>query len=191
MAIEEFWGNLRNAISQSATTTSWLSPWSVDEFDLNDFRFLDQDQQQALKESVEQFLDVAHQIPDKQSATETQIETGRKAFEKIVQLLRPDRYWDAESLRTEVLLNRELRAKVPGWVTAISCETGTDSVGDPALWVWLDVTDKAVDQGKIEKNWRPLHDAVEAAYRNIRGRRWLYIHFRSPDAFARKEGGAA
>jgi hypothetical protein len=211
MAIDDFWRNLQTAASlyaPSATTDSahvdagameqmlrgavrWLTPRSVDGFRIEDFEFLEEEQRSILGESVERFLAVARQVPGNKPATPEQAEEGRAAFEAILRVLQPDRFKDAESFRTQVLLDRELEGKLPGWVTGISCETGLDLVGDPAIWIWVDVTDDATNRRKVAKEGQAIHETIETAYRRIGGRRWPFIRFRSPDASARRQGASA
>jgi len=195
MAIEDFWNHLRGAAGAFARATSedvtWLNRESVRDFDPNDFRFLPEDQRTALATGVDRFLAVANRVPDDAEPTRSQIDQGRTAFGEILAILQPHRFWDAESFRTQTLIEPELRGKLPRWVTGISCETFTDLDGDPAIRIWVDVTDKATDKGKIEKEGDSIDRAVESAYRRIGGQLWTSIRFRSPDAFLRREGGAA
>lgn len=211
MAIDDFWLNLRTAASLYSPTVAadsprvdtgylermlrgavmWLTPRSVDGFDPNDFQFLDEDQQARLRAVVERFRAVASSVPGNQPATRPQAEEGRAAFAEILQILQPHRFRDAESFQTQVLLERGLRGQLPRWVTGLFCETGTDVGGDPAVWIWVEVTDDATTKGRIEKEGQGVHELISAAYRRIGGRRWPFIRFRSPDALARREGGAA
>jgi hypothetical protein len=211
MAIDDFWLNIRTAASFYAPTVTtdmphldaeelermlraavmWLTPDAVDGFDPNDFKFLDEQRQAALRASVERFRAVASQVPVNRAATRAQAEAGRAAFADILQILQPHRFRDAESFQTQVLLERALQGKLPRWVTGLFCETGTDVGGDPAIWIWVEVTDDATTKGRVEKEGQAIHDQIDSAYRKIGGRRWPFIRFRSPDAFARREGGAA
>lgn len=211
MAIDDFWRNLRTAaslVAPSATTDwldadtgaveshlraamIWLTPRSVDGFDPNDFRFLDEDQQVALQESIERFRKVAEQVPGNKPATRLHAKEGRNAFGEILKLLQPHRFKDAESFRMQVLLERELKGQLPDWVTGIDCETGLDLSDEPAIWIWVHVTDDAVDKGKFAKQVLAIHDAVEAAYQRIGGRRWPFVRFQNPDAFAHRKGASA
>lgn len=201
MAIEEFWQNLRTAARSAGPATdlpspgsapgaaAWLNSRSLDGFDAAEFAFLPPDQQQTLEDAVRRFRTIATDTPAGRLPTPARVSEARAAFAEILQILQPERFWDAESFRTHVGLNRELAGKLPKWVTGVTCETGFDHVGDPAIWIWVDVTDKAVDQHKIEKHNRQIRELVEAAYRSTRGHRWPFVRFRSPDAFAK--GGAA
>jgi len=208
MAIDEFWRNLRTAASLYSPTVAadsrsidvpriesslrsadlWLTLRSIDGFEIGEFEFLDEDRRIALNESVQRFREVAGAVRADKPATPAQANEGRAAFEAILSILQPHRFHDAESFRTLVLLERELAGRLPNWVTALHCETGTDLAGDPGIWIRVDVTDAAVDKGKVVKQWQIVHDAVETAYARIGGRRWPFIRFRSPDAFAHRQG---
>lgn len=207
MAIEEFWSNLRTAVGLFASTGAvdlakekpdreerfqrigdgWLTERTVDGFDPNEFRFLDEEQQAALTKSVERFRAAAREVRADKPATQLQTEEGRGALEEILHILQPHKFRDAESFWTQVVLERELQALLPAWVTGICCECGVDSVGGAAVWIWIDVKDRAVEKRLIEKEGQALHEVIEDAYRRTGGRRWPYIRFRSPDAFARKK----
>lgn len=169
----------------------WLTPGSVDDYDPADFSFLGDEQQAKLTRSVERFRAVAEKVPGSKPATREQEQEARAAFDDILQLLQPLQFRDAESFRTQTLMRRELRGKLPKWVTSITCETGVDLIDEPAIRIWLDVTDDAVDKRKIEKHGNAIHDTVDEAYRRIGGKRWPFVRFRSPDAFAMSKGVSA
>jgi hypothetical protein len=210
MAIDEFWRNLQTEASfyaASATADApypdpsaveqllrgaetWLTPQSADGFRIEDFAFLEEERRSVLQENVERFLDVARRVPANKRATRDQVGEGRAAFEAILGVLQPQRFRDAESFRTQVLLERELNGQLPPWVTGIFCETGLDLVGDPAIWIWVDVTDEAVKR-KVAKEGQAIHETIETAYRRIGGRRWPFIRFRSPDKSFRRQGASA
>lgn len=207
MAIEVFWPNLLRAVNRFGLSVregstpldtesqdrmlrdaaTWLTPESVEGFDPNDFGFLPDEQQKALRESVERFRTVACQVSENTPATQAQFEEGRSAFGEIRRILQYGIRWDVEAFRSQMLLERELQGRLPSWVTVLSSEIFTDTIGDPAVWICIDVTDEAVDDGKIEDQWHALSERVEDAYRRVGGKRWPYIRFRSPDAFARSQ----
>jgi hypothetical protein len=196
MAVEEFWQNLRTAApllgspdAPESDPALWLKPRTVDGFDPAEFQFLPADQGQTLEESVRRFRAVAGAVSKKRRPTPEQVREAREALAGVLDLLPTQQFWDAESFRTHVGLNRVLAGQLPKWVTGVTCETGVDHVGDPVMRIWVDVTDKAVDQRKIEKHGRTIRDQMEEAYHAVGGRRMPFIRFRSPDAFAR--GGAA
>lgn len=206
MALDDFWASIRTAASLHSPTVAadtpeavaawerilrqarlWLTPRSVEGYDPVDFSFLDEGEQTRLRDGVERFRAAAGQVAADAAPTERQAKEGDAAFRAILALLRPHRFRDAESFRTQILLDRALQGGLPPWVTAVACETGTDLGGDPAIWIWVDVTDEATRRGKVEKEGQAIHDRIESAYHRIGGRRWPYIRFRSPDALPGKE----
>jgi hypothetical protein len=211
MAIDHFWLNLRTAVSliSPTITTDWkdldpvilerrigtalmgLTPRSLEGFDPEDFTFLDQHQQAELGLAVERFRAIVGEVSRDQPVTPQQTEQALDSFETILRILQPHRFRDAESFQTQVRLGTKLQGRLPRWVTGLRCETGTDTAGDLALWIWVEVTDDATTKGRIEKEGQVIHDLIESAYRETGGRRWPFIRFRSPDAFARRQGGAA
>src|ERR1700693_6283237 len=87
MALDYFWQNLRTAASlfgppavsaysagvdtedcglRFQSAAHWLNPRSVDGFDPKDFEFLEPEQQEALRQSVEAFRAVAATVPRKE-----------------------------------------------------------------------------------------------------------------------------
>jgi hypothetical protein len=211
MAIEEFWLNLRTAASFYASTVTadsahvdaghlermlrgagmWLTPRSVDGFDPSDFSFLAEEKQEALRTTVERFRAVARQVPANKPATRQQAEEGRTAFGDLLSLLQPHRFRDAESFQTQVELERELLGKLPRWVTGIFCETGRDLSDEPAVWIWVEVTDEATDKNRIAKYGQRIEEEITSAYRQIGGRRWPFVRFRNPSEMAGRQGVAS
>jgi hypothetical protein len=165
----------------------WLTPRSMGGFDPNDFAFLDEETRTALQEGVERFRAVADRMPRKKPPRRELLEEGRAALRPIVDLLQPLEYVDGESFRTRILLQRELRGKLTRWVTGISCRTGIDLTDDPAIWIQVDVTDAAVDRKLIDKKGQEIDDEIKEAYWRIGGRRYLYIRYHSPGAFAHRK----
>jgi hypothetical protein len=211
MAIEEFWSNLRGAAGWLVRTMPedpahadaatlermfqyarmWLTPRSVEGFDPDEFAFLPDEHRAALQESVERFRSVVDRMPRKKPPKRELLEEGRVALRAILDLIHLLEFVDAESFRTTVLLERELRGRLPHWVTGISCRSGLDLADDPAIWIQVDVTDAAVDKKLIAKHWQKINDEIESAYRRIGGRRWVFYRYHSLDAFAHQQGESA
>jgi hypothetical protein len=208
MAIDDFWRNLRTAASlyaPSAVTDLphadpealermlrgarlWLTARSVEGFEPDDFAFLDDERREALRESVDRFRSIATHVPGNKPATPEQVEAGGAAFREILHLLQPHRFGDAESFRTQVLLDRELQGKLPRWVTGLFCETGQDVADDPAVWIWVEVTDEATEKRLVVKHGQRIDEEVTSAYRRIGGRRWPFVRFRNPSELVDRQG---
>jgi hypothetical protein len=196
MAIEEFWMNLRaaarafalTAVSSDvpavgtdqrehalATATAWRTPQSVAGFDAREFDFLESDRKAALQARVDRFRAAVSQAP----SSPDQKREAAEAFSELVRLLRPLEFPNAESFRIGTLLMREVGGVLPEWVESVSCETGDDASGDPAVWVWINVTEDAVEKKLIAKGWQPIYETVDAAARAIAASRWPYVRFQS------------
>jgi hypothetical protein len=55
------------------------------------------------------------------------VEAG--SIPQLLRILQPHRFPDAERVRIQAALDRELPGTLPPWVTGISCETATDVAG--------------------------------------------------------------
>jgi hypothetical protein len=199
MAIVYFWANLWRAARHFAPalsadspgidastleqalqgTSTWLTPRSVDGFDPGDFAFLEPAQQQALNHAVERFRTEASQVPTKNPPSPQQAKEAAAAFLEIVKLLQPNRFHDAETFRIQTLVERELQGKLPPWIESITCKTGIDVSDDPALWVWLNVSQDATAKKLITKEGRGIQEEVVAAIRRLGIPRWPYVRFQS------------
>lgn len=209
MRADDFWINLRTAASflvPSASTDSpdqdaahfervlrsaaiWLTTRSVDDFDPQDFAFLEPDDLRRLTRSVEAFRRVASQVPGNQPASPQQLQDAGAAFRKIIQLLRPHEFRNFDAFKSQYHLERELKGKLPSWIERFLCETGTDVADDPALWIWLYVSQEAVDNNLVVKEGQQVRDEVEAAVRRLRLGRWPYVRFQSLAELAASQKG--
>jgi hypothetical protein len=207
---DDFWLNLRTAVqflvptvsAESASqdvpdleqklqsTAGWLTPGSVDDFDPQDFAFLAPADLDRLQRSVEAFRQVASQVPGDRPASPQQLESAATPFGEIVRLLRPHLFPNLETFKIQYRLENELRGKLPRWVEDFVCETGVDLTDDPALWVWVYVSQEAVDNDLVVKEGQKVREVVLSAVRRLRIDRWPYVRFQSRAelALARKGG---
>jgi hypothetical protein len=199
MGEDDFWINLRTAaralippvptdlpIPESAyrerllqSADAWLTPRSVDEFDLRDFSFLEPEDLDRLRRNVEAFREVASQVSEDQPASEQQVQEAMAPFEEIIHLLRPHQFYYFEAFKIQYRLEHALRGKLPPWIESFVCEIGTDVVNDPALFVTLNVSREAADNEFVVTKGRQVRDQVQAAIRRLRLDRWPYISFQS------------
>ena len=194
MALEEFWSHIQGAASNLRSTAQpplWLKARTMAGFDIADFGFLEETERSALEAAVNRFLAVARQVTRKQPATPEQIAEATPALEEILRILDPTHYAHAEALRVQTLLRRELADDLPKWVTKLSCETRDDSLGEPGIWIWLDVTDDAVDKGYIEEHGMEVYQTVKDAFEDVGSRRYPFVRMRSPDVPKRRRGVSA
>src|SRR5262245_35422024 len=118
MALEEFWANVRSAggfILRRAAVDSprldasriertlrrsrkWLTTKAVAGFGPDDFEFLSEEERRELQESVARFLRVVEQVPGNGRPSEAQVEAALPPFQRIVEILRPDKYAERDAL---------------------------------------------------------------------------------------------
>jgi len=209
MAADEFWLNLRTSASLIAPSVStdvpgqnadeverrlreaaiWLTPGTVAGYDPEAFSFLASPERQQLSRAVSDFLDVARQVPGDGPASRPQLRQGWEAFQTLLRLLRPHQFTDFETFKIQYRLERELAGKLPPWVEGLACETGVDVADDPALWIWLNVSQEAVDNDLVIKEGPRVHDEVVRAARRLHTGRWPFVRFRSLAELAAAEKG--
>ncbi len=169
MALDKFWLNVRTAArmirppavvadspripaeviaKRLASADLWLAPVAVRDYDENDFQFLSQEERNRLSDAVSRFKLVAGSVNPRGPATTEQVEKARPAFQQIVELLEFDRFGDAEAFRIGKTIEKRLEPVRPDRLVELRFETGLDSTGDPALWVWVFVS----ETGKHDKN---------------------------------------
>jgi len=156
MSLSEFWGNVRRAaqiltprttvdspkmdrgaIEQTLRgTTLWLTPHAVAGFHEADFRFLPDADRTKLEELVNEFRQIAVQIPRKATATAEQIEQALPLFRDIVLMLDFDHCRDPEAYRIGKKIEQSLAGDRPPELADLWFQTGTDSTGDPGIWIW-------------------------------------------------------
>lgn len=80
----------------------------------------------------------------------------------------------SEGIETALRKMKRLPAAVKDW----HVETGEDSTGDPAVWVWVTLKDD-VDWDVRQRLRTSVRDAV---HRNLRRTEpWVYVRFRGAD----------
>jgi len=157
----------------------WLTPASVEGFDPNDFVFLPHAERQTLTEAVERFRDVARQVPPNQPATEEQIRQALPEFQRIVEILRPDKYADPEALVIGKRIEQHLANRLPEFVAALRFETGEDHTGAPALWIWVILKDEAAEEEVLGANMRTVRDLFQRMVKELKVGRWPFFRVRT------------
>src|SRR5262249_10344 len=138
------------------------------------------EERRDLQESVDRFLRVVEQVPGNGRPSEAQVEAALPPFQRIVEILRPDKYAERDALVIGKRLEQYLRGRLPDWVREVVCETGNDgNVGEPALWIWVEVADEAAKEGVFSQNTRTVRSIVDPAARKIAPDRWPFVRFRS------------
>jgi hypothetical protein len=172
-----------------AAASNYLPPEWVDDFEPQDFAFLDPADLERLRKNVESIRPVANRAPTDEPASPRQFHDAAAAFEELIRLLRSDQFLDFDSFMIHYRLERVLQGKLPPWIESFTCQTGIDVAGDPAVWVTLNVSLEAVEKELAIKEGRPVRDMVDRAVRRLRTGHWPYITFQSLDELAAMRKG--
>jgi hypothetical protein len=159
----------------------WATPDSVEWFDPKDFDFLPAPERQELIDSVERFLSVVLHVSPDQPATDQQVQEALPYFQRITEILRMDKYADAEALVLGKRIERQLADKFPQSVQELRFETGPDLYGSPALWIWVILKDEAAEEEVFSSNVRAVRELLTRTVRKLRLERWPFVRFRSAD----------
>lgn len=198
MAIKDFWISIRAAAKLRSPqavvdsprldarriesilrdATLWLTPKAVEGYDQNDFDFLSEEERRQLSKSVEQFRATASKVPSNAPASDEQIREAIPLFKNILEIIRPDKYNDLESLILGKKIEREVSGKLPQWVRELIFEAGYDVSGAPALWIWVEVDDKALDEKEIFRHFDSIREELRTAAFRICPDRWPFIRLR-------------
>lgn len=164
----------------------WLSPQTVDGFNVEDFDFLSAKERGDLADAVQRFQEIARPTPSEPQAQQEQIEQALPFFCRILEILRPDQYANDESLALGKRIEKDLEGQLPPFVRELRFETGVDWRGNPAVTVWVVFTEEPkndeaflVDAERI----RPL--LVETVHRKYRTY-WPIVRFRTPSDLRRR-----
>jgi hypothetical protein len=162
----------------------WLTPHSLEGYDPRDFEFLEPPQQRELQANVEVFQSVARQVGGKSPPSQERRRAAAVALIEILKLLKPHQFHDPEAFRIQVLLERELRDKLPSWVAGFHCETGTDVGDDEAVYIWLNLTKEGAEEKAGSREGMEVCEVVESAVRRLGILRWPYVWFRETPTLA-------
>lgn len=168
--------------------TFWLTPKSVDGYDPNDFDFLPDEERERLTERVRQFREAASKAPDNAPATDEQIRDAMPKFDGVLEIVRPDKYADLDSFIVGKKIEREVSGKLPEWVRGLFFETGFDVSEEPALWIWVEVDDKALDEKEILRRFDSVREELRTAASRICPERWPFIRLRETSEREASEG---
>ena len=176
MALDKFWGDVKRAwdvyhSKDELVPNLWLVPHWVRRYDPADVAFLP-DEGEALTAAVQDFRRWAAVEP----ATRDAVEGGGAQLRRIVELLELDRHPDAETFRVGKLVVAAVGRRLPGWVKDVRFETGTNSVGQPAVWVWVTTADDAPDDRAVVQ---PVEQLLEDTVHELTPEYWPYVSFRT------------
>ncbi len=144
-------------------------------FNAADFPELGLDRQAELQTAVQNFLEVARQVPANQAATPEQYGNATVAFLKILEILQPYLPMPDEARKVEKALRG---VTFPPWVVNWDYELGSDEEGGPAVWVNVFAGDGAPrsDFGRFASQIIPkIRQALSTEGIN----RWPYVRLRT------------
>ncbi|MFO0958438.1 MAG: hypothetical protein U0800_13575 [Isosphaeraceae bacterium] len=154
----------------------WLTPSIVRRYRRADFPELEPVIGERLESAVEEFREVADKVPPTGPATKSQIDRGRAAFDEIWKILKPYCPDRDDFLKIQQFLGK---FPYPSYVITYDFEIGSDSTGDPALWIYLIVEDSMAEDANAMEQFRRLDQELHDAIRDAGIARWPYINFRT------------
>jgi hypothetical protein len=157
--------------------TLWLTPGVVAGFDEADFAFLPDSERMQLTSLVNQFRQIASQVPPNAPANEDQIAKARPLFRDIIAMMEFDRYGDDQAYRIGKQIERAIESRRPPELVELRFNTGMDSTSDPAVWIWVFLSEEDEDEFlRLAEAIRPL---LDWASRAVAPDLFPYISFRS------------
>ena len=198
MSLQDFWTSVRvgaRMIAPSATADSprinadyvqrklqsatiWLTPKSVEGFDERDFEFLPEAERMELAAAVEAFRTIARGVSPSRPASNDEIKQALPQFQRVIEILGINRYADAEAFKIGKEVELRVAGRLPDSVLELRFETGVDSSGGEAIWVWVIFEDELGEEAllsSVESVRQLLGDAI----RQLGVRRWPYVRFRT------------
>lgn len=157
----------------------WLCTSSVEGFEQADLDFLSDEERVKLCDCVEKFRMVADKVLPTGPATSKQVSEARPQFQGILEIVRPDKYGDPESFVVGKLLEQRLDGRFPDWVKDLRIESGFDSTGDSAIWIWVEIADEAANNRDLLKNYTSVQELLRRELKSIGEARWPYIRIRT------------
>ena len=96
---------------------------------------------------------------------------------EIVRTLEFDRFGDDEAYRIGKQLENVIRDHRPPELAELRFNTGRDSAGDPAIWIWAILTDEAGEDKVFAKHAASIRQLLEDVERRIVPDRWPFVRF--------------
>ncbi len=208
MSLRDFWVNVRVAsglplyqpvvdlpkldpgqIEQNLRASDrWLTPKSVEGFNVVDFSFLSQPEIDALTEQVRRFRKVAFQVPWDTAPTPEQVEQAIPSLVKIIEMLEFHRYGDAEAYRLGRQIENAIQSRRPPMLVELRFYTGPDSTGDPGLWIYSILEEGTVEEPAYWQKVKAIDRLLDSESRSVAPERWPYTHIRTVSEQAEIEG---
>ena len=199
MALQEFWTNVRigagliapqvvadsprwdpeSMESALRRATLWLTPRAVEGFDEADFAFLPDQERGRLAKLVKEFSGVAGKANPMETAPRDVVESALPLFRDILQMVEFNRYGDAEAYRLGKQIEHKLQPHWPKEVAELRFNTGLDHSGDPAVWIWVFLTEEVSKNDEdFLKSSHQLRAILDSLARRVAPDRWPYLSFR-------------
>ncbi len=197
MALKDFWvavrrralliapsvpANKPNAARTHRSRTRghvWLTPACVAGFNPADFAFLPAEELHSLQSHVNAFLAVANTVPISGRVTAKQAKEGFRHFWEIVDIMAFEKYEDPDAFEIGKRLEQAIAGKLPRWVRAMRFRTGIDSIGDPAIWIFVELEDRAAQRHIRERNVGGVETLLTDALQVLNVPLWPFMRFRS------------
>lgn len=158
--------------------TSWFTPRAVEGFNEADFPFLPKEERERLVKLVSEFSEVAAKVSPTDAPPEV-VESALPLFREILQLLEFHRYGDAEAYRLGKQIEQKLQPHWPKEIAELRFKTGLDHTGDPALWIWVFLTEEvSKNDDDFLKAAQRLRAILDPIARRVDADRWPYLSFR-------------
>ncbi len=157
----------------------WLTTDAVQGFDISGFYGLSADQRRDIEGLIEGFRAVAAQVPPGGQPTDEQVRQARERFLAIYRVVGKYLFHEVSQEVIPAIEHTLAEDWVPDFVVRYDCEVGTDSTGDPAVWVWLIVTDEATKDDRVFQSLGPLRNAIMQSLRARGVDSWVYLSVRT------------
>jgi hypothetical protein len=166
----------RSVEAQLKRGTIWLTPSSMQGFNVRDFPELAPDLRKRLKENVERFVRIAKQVPPTKPATPEQVRDAMAAFQEVLEILKP--YLSSPGEPEKIVAALE-KIRFPECVLNWNFELDIDSTGDPAVRIWVFVDDQAMKREDFTRISLDIERKILDAFSAAGIERWPYVSFRS------------
>lgn len=199
MSLEHFWHNLSNAkneldrvenikrdlqqkpaASAVIPTEFWPTPQAVEGFNLDDFWYLPEDQQEQLARLVKEFAAiVGPMVHDFDMWTGEGIERAEEKLRSVIEIMELGDHRDALEFRVSKIVELCRKRLQNGDVSDILFQIEEDSTGEEALWIWVILKDEATKGDRFFEITRQIRSDLTRMLRAYGVELWPFIHFRS------------
>ena len=211
MSVQDFWINVRRATTalspwaridsqridaadierELRALPAWLNSKCAEGFNPDEFSFLPEANRKKLASLVRRVREVASKVPLFATATPEQVDRAVPPFLEIIAMLEFQRYADADAYIWGKQIERFIVPYRPPILADLRFETGLDHTSDPGIWIWMIVTDAAVEVPEFRTNTNFIRRLLDTASRAVAPERWPYIRLRTVAEQAEIEGVVA